>query len=84
MSKKVHGKVDDYLVGGDIWLNINDQGVEFDMLTDGNVILFIEKHKKAKKHKRQILKKVSNTTFNKQKTFFVSFFERFNKHFLNV
>ncbi len=44
-GKKVHGSVDDYLVGGDIWLNINNDGVEFDSLTDGIVILFIEKYK---------------------------------------
>jgi len=48
LSKKDHGKVDDYLVGGDIWLNINGEGVEFDMLTDGNVILFIENIKGKK------------------------------------
>lgn len=44
-GKKVHGSVDDYLVGGDIWLNINDDGVEFDTLADSNVIYFIEKYK---------------------------------------
>lgn len=43
-GKKVHGSVDDYLVGGDIWLNINDDGIEFDSPTDSNIILFIEKY----------------------------------------
>jgi hypothetical protein len=43
-GKKVHGVVDDYIVGGVIWLNINDDGVEFDLPTDHDVLLWLNKH----------------------------------------
>ena len=43
-GKKVHGFVDDYVVGGEIWLNINEDGIEFDLPTDSNVLIWLNKN----------------------------------------